>query len=182
MVNGLKNIQVVKHDLPEGGWIGVISDTHIPARARFIPVELMSVLEDANLILHAGDLVNESVLAKLGALAPVEAVAGNMDSLKLHHQLGYQKIVAAGGFHIGLMHGKGRTREAAYRAYQAFQDSHAKVNAVIFGHTHFPILEYHSEVLLLNPGSPVEPRMGSSPSFGRMWVEDGALKGEIVYL
>ena len=70
----------VKYTL-KNGLIGVVSDTHIPARAPFLPSSLFGLLDGVDLILHAGDIEEESVLDELRALAPVEAVAGNMDPL-----------------------------------------------------------------------------------------------------
>ena len=59
--------------------IGVLSDTHIPTRARCLPPEIFTVFKNVELILHAGDLVDPLVLSELETLAPVQAVAGNMD-------------------------------------------------------------------------------------------------------
>ena len=105
-----------------------------------------------------------------------------MDSSSLHNKLGRQKIVKVNGMYIGLMHGRGRTREAAMQAYQAFAGRGAEVDGVVFGHTHFPIQDYHQGVLLFNPGSPVEPRGGSSPACGKMWLAEKTLQAQIIYL
>ena len=177
-------IKRVKHTLPEGGWIGVISDTHIPTRAGYVPKELFRILDGASLILHAGDLAQENVLTDLAAIAPVEAVAGNMDPSEFHRKLGNKKIVTAGGVNIGLMHGRGRREDAPLRAYREFMEtdtgSDVKLDGIVFGHTHFSVMEYYKGVLLLNPGSPVEPRMGSTFSCARLRVENNTLKGEII--
>ena len=178
----MEEIKSVKHTLPEGGWIGVVSDTPVPQRARFIPPKLFKLLEGASLILHAGDLAEETVLEELSAIAPVEAVAGNMDSRALHKKLGLKKIVTINEMSIGLLHGRGRTREAAFQAYESFKGTGVKINGVIFGHTHFPIMGYYENILLFNPGSPVEPRGRSYASCGRIWPDQGYLKGEIFSL
>ncbi len=178
----MDNFVVVEHNLSAGGWIGVISDTHVPARARSLPPRIFRLLDGADLILHAGDLEEEKIIDELKAIAPVEAVAGNMDSMRLYQKLGNMKIVSAGGIYIGLMHGRGRSREASKQAYEAFSSAHYPVSGVIFGHTHFPIHEYLKGVLLFNPGSPVQPRGRNYASCGQIWLEDGVLKGEILYL
>lgn len=59
--------------------IGVISDTHVPVRARVLPGAVFEVLAGVDLILHAGDLVTLDVLDELAAIAPVMAVHGNVD-------------------------------------------------------------------------------------------------------
>lgn len=176
----------VEHNLPDGGWIGVISDTHVPARARHIPKELFRLLDGASLIIHAGDLVEDKVITDLESIAPVEAVAGNMDSSFFHRKLGRKKIITAGGMNIGLVHGRGRMNDAPLRAYHEFFEPEPagdiKPDGIIFGHTHFPVMEYIKGVFLLNPGSPVEPRMGSIPSCARLWAENNILKGKIIPL
>ena len=59
--------------------IGVLSDTHAHS-SEDLPEELLQGLRGADLILHAGDLVNLSVLERLKEITPqVKAVWGNMD-------------------------------------------------------------------------------------------------------
>ncbi len=173
------------YQIPEGGFIGVLSDTHIPTRAGYIPPRLFKLFEGASLIIHAGDLVDERVFDELRAIAPVEAVAGNMDPLVFHKKTGTKKIITVGELKIGLMHGRGRVDDAPMRAYADFFRDNAgsiSVDAIVFGHTHFAVLEYFRDVLMFNPGSPVEPRGGSYPSCGLIKVEDNKLIGEIIEL
>ena len=59
--------------------IGVISDTHIPYRATNIPKKVFEEFKDVDLILHAGDIEELSVLDELKKIAPVKAVNGNCD-------------------------------------------------------------------------------------------------------
>ena len=59
--------------------IGVLSDTHVPHAFPVLPPKVFEVFAGADLILHAGDIVSLDVLTELEAIAPVEAVAGNMD-------------------------------------------------------------------------------------------------------
>ncbi len=67
--------------------VGVISDTHVPAIARSLPAAVFEVFKGVDLILHAGDVVELSVLDELRTIAPVEAVAGNMDGSEVHLNL-----------------------------------------------------------------------------------------------
>ncbi len=184
-------IKRVKYTLPTDGWIGVVSDTHIPTRARHVPKELFRALDGAGLILHAGDLVEDKVLLDLQAIAPVEAVAGNMDSSFFQRKLGEKKIVtvtvADVVVNIGLVHGRGRMEDAPQRAYREFLKTEAgagdlKLDGIVFGHTHYSVMDYYNGVLLINPGSPVEPRMGSSFSYARLWVENNTLQCKIIPL
>ncbi len=175
-------VRRVKYELPEGSWIGVLSDTHIPTRARAIPAVLLRVLDGAGLILHAGDLVDEDVLDELKVLAPVEAVAGNMDSPVMHRRFGVQKIVEVNSFKIGMIHGRRSMMDEGEWVYQAFSSCINELNAIIFGHSHCPYLKVKNDILLLNPGSPVEPRSSSRSSCARLKVINGMLEGEIIYI
>ena len=67
--------------------VGVISDTHVPTRARHLPRRVFQVFEEVELILHAGDLVELSVVRELEKLAPVLAVHGNMDGPEVRAEL-----------------------------------------------------------------------------------------------
>lgn len=70
--------------LQESSWkvVGLISDTHVPVRAKEIPKEVFKVFESVDYIIHAGDLVDLSVVDDLEQLAPVLVVYGNMDGPK----------------------------------------------------------------------------------------------------
>ena len=58
----------------------VLADTHIPRRAKVLPESLLSHLERADLILHAGDLMDPALLDELATYTPVLAVRGNLDT------------------------------------------------------------------------------------------------------
>ena len=159
--------------------IGVLSDTHIPARARCLPAELFERLQGVDLILHAGDLVDESVLLELAALAPVEAVAGNMDPPHLQELLGRKKLLQLGGLQIGMIHGDGWRGTVLQRARDAFEE--IKPQAIVFGHSHQPLCRRFGGTLLFNPGSPVDPRRARRPSYGLLELSRDGITGEIVH-
>ncbi|MDO9535354.1 MAG: metallophosphoesterase family protein [Bacillota bacterium] len=173
-------MQEVKYNLKKNGFIGIVSDTHVPVRALSLPGQLFTMIDGADLILHAGDLEEESVLDELRNLAPVEAVAGNMDPVYLKAELGIKKIIHLGGISLGLIHGSGMPRGVPDFALRHFLDY--KIQGLIFGHSHVPYLEYREGMLLLNPGSAGAPRRGEKPSCARIWVEGKHLRGEIIYL
>jgi len=81
--------------------IGVISDTHVSARARALPAAVLDRLSGSDIILHAGDLVELSVLATLQAIAPVLAVAGNCDGAEVVKELPNRLLLRVGRWHIG---------------------------------------------------------------------------------
>lgn len=136
--------------------IGLISDTHIPDRARVIPEKVLTSFKDVDLIIHAGDLTTTRVIDELEEIAPVIAIQGNMDrvaGLKLPNA----KIIEAEGVKIGVAHGevypRGDTQQLLYLARQL------DVNILVSGHSHQPKIEQVEDVLLLNPGSPIVPRL-----------------------
>jgi putative phosphoesterase len=161
--------------------IGVLSDTHIPARARQLPPALFELFDDVDLILHAGDLVDGRILTELAVLAPVEAVAGNMDSLELYNRLGHKKVLEYGGFRIGLIHGDlGPDRKKTpQRALEAFTQDN--VDCVVFGHSHQPFNETVDGILLFNPGSPTDRRREPRHSCGILTLGE-TIKAELLYL
>src|SRR5687768_11958359 len=71
---------------------GLISDTHMPERCPVLPTALNDVFRGVDLILHAGDLGELSVLDRLGAIAPVVAVHGNDDTAEAQRELPYQQV------------------------------------------------------------------------------------------
>ncbi len=145
-----------------------------------MPAEIFNVLAGVQLILHAGDLVDEQVIDELSALAPVEAVAGNMDPVQLQSRLGRLKLVKIGDVSIGMLHGDlgGRRLDFDY-VKELFRPEEPRV--IVFGHLHEPVREEHNGMLIFNPGSLVDPRRSPRPSCGRLVVDGSEISGEIIY-
>ena len=161
--------------------IGVIADTHIPSRALHMPRRLIELLAGVQLILHAGDLVDEKVLEELRAIAPVEAVAGNMDPMNLKKSLGRLKLIKLGPVAIGLLHGDSSGHNISFdRVSELFHP--AQLQAVVFGHLHEPMVKVNDGILYFNPGSATDPRRASKPSCGRLLISGSQISGEILYL
>ena len=85
--------------------IGLISDTHIPDRAKEIPQKVFESFDNVDLIIHAGDLTSPKVIEDLEKIAPVMAVQGNMDRAN-GIDLPKAKIIEAEGLKIGVVHGE----------------------------------------------------------------------------
>lgn len=134
--------------------VGLISDTHVPARARNLPPKVFEVFKDVELILHAGDLTVLSVVDELSRTAEVLAVHGNMDSEEVRRKLPALASVEVCGWKIGVVHdagalfGKKRMRSLARK--HGF-------NVLVYGHTHHTKLFWEKAVLYINPGSPTFP-------------------------
>jgi uncharacterized protein len=143
----------------------------MPRGARRLPVECLRRLGAADLILHAGDVVAAGVLEELAQLAPVQAVAGNMDEPALLAALPERRMVDVGGARIGMVHVPGPAVGRGERLAGAFPGC----DAVVYGHTHVPDVSQAGAVWILNPGSPTERR--GSPVHSMLMLEVGA--GEI---
>jgi len=162
--------------------VGVMSDTHITDGRRTIPATVWGAFANVDLILHAGDIARREVLDDLAALAPVHAVYGNVDPFKLATSLPERLTLDLGGARVGLTHGHlGAGRTTPGRARGLFTDV-AGLDAVVFGHSHEPYNRVEDGVLLFNPGSPTERRRQPRPSYGLLTIENGAIRGKIVYL
>jgi len=155
--------------------IGVISDTHIPKNALDLPEVVYKALSDVDLILHAGDLVEMPVLKKLKKIAPTHAVHGNMDMPKVKATLPEKDIIEVERFKIGLIHGFGPPGRVSAMVMEEFK----KVDAIVFGHTHYPFNEKVDGVLLFNPGSPTDTIFAPYNSYGILEV-DNEIKGKII--
>jgi len=159
--------------------VGVISDTHVPARAREIPRKVFEVFEKVDYIIHAGDLVDLSVIDELEQLAPVLAVYGNMDGSEIRGKLPKMNSVKVFDWKIGVMHdpgalfGMGKMREIA--KLNGF-------NVFVYGHTHSSNIKWENNTLFMNPGSPTNPipPFISKPSVGLLQLTKEKITPQIV--
>ena len=154
----------------------VIADTHIPRRARTLPEGLIPYLKRADLVLHAGDLMDPELLRELGAHAPVKAVRGNLDpaDLDLPESLEFE----FSGVRVAMIHDSGRKQGRRARLRRRFPEA----RVVVFGHSHIPILEDKDGLVLLNPGSPTDRRRQPRHTFALLRAEEGEARAEILPL
>ena len=150
--------------------IGVISDTH-----GLVRPEVYDVFEGVDLILHAGDIGSRDVIIELEAIAPVKAVAGNVDvdlfgifDEKLTYEIGHRKI------HL------------QYILNGMPEDDNCNENniseIIVFGHSHRPTKKQIKETLYFNPGSAGPKRFNLPITAGLLTLDDRSVKGEIVHL
>lgn len=156
--------------------IGVISDTHL----RDYSPELKRIVDahfnDVDLILHAGDIVDMKILDVFSP-KKVEAVAGNMDPHSVSSELPFKKVVKAGKFKIGLIHGWGNPAGMEARIRNEFED----IDCLVYGHSHFAVNEFKEGVLYFNPGSATEKHFSKKNSIGILEVGD-KISGKIIEL
>lgn len=136
--------------------IGLISDTHIPDRANVLPQNVLDAFSDVDLILHAGDLTSPKVLEELEQVAPVMAVQGNMDRIN-GIELPKAKVIEAEDLTIGIIHGEVYPRADSDQLLYLAKE--LNVDILVSGHSHQPKIEQKEGKLLLNPGSPIVPRL-----------------------
>jgi putative phosphoesterase len=161
--------------------LAVISDTHLPRRARRLPAACLEHLRAADLILHAGDLVALSVLEEIEAIGPpVAAVHGNVDEPEVAMRLPAARMVEAGGARIAMIHDAGAAAGRLARMRRRFADA----DAVVFGHSHIPLHESDREggFQIFNPGSPTERRRSPRHTMGLCRAEGGSLRFDLVDL
>ncbi|MBN2498709.1 MAG: metallophosphoesterase family protein [Deltaproteobacteria bacterium] len=165
--------------------IAILSDTHVgPSRVREVLDSVAPHLEGADRILHAGDIVCSELLDGLRRFAPVDAVAGNMDGEALHSILPERTELELAGKRVGLIHGWGAPNDLARRVWERFTgpDGLPTVDAIVFGHSHRPLVDRHRGVLMVNPGSATDTRWAPRRSMAVMRMQDGALDARIIDL
>jgi uncharacterized protein len=159
--------------------LAIVSDTHLPRGARVIPAACIERMRGADAILHAGDFMEPSVLEDLRALGPpVHAVAGNVDAPELHVELPATRIVKAEGVRLAMLHDSGPADGRFERLRRRFPEA----QAVVFGHSHLPLLEARDGFAIFNPGSPTERRRAPHHTMGMAAVRGAAIEFELIEL
>lgn len=134
--------------------VGLISDTHIPTRAKEIPLKVCDLLKNVDFIIHAGDLVELKVIDKLEQLAPVLAVHGNMDRTDVREVLPEMNELKLLDWRIGVTHDPGALFSRTKMREIAEENS---FDVLVYGHTHRPSINWEDKRLYINPGSPTNP-------------------------
>ena len=138
--------------------IGLVSDTHIPKRARVLPPQVKEAFKDVDLILHAGDIYVASVLDDLEQLAPVLAAKGDDDysDVASDRRVKREHVLTVEGVNLHLTHFlAGRPWERHSMPTNDWFEGVA--NIFVYGDTHSAKVDYSEGVLLVNPGSPTYP-------------------------
>ena len=146
--------------------VGVIADTH-----GLLPPGAIKSLKGVDLIIHAGDVGSTEVLDELQSIAPVVAVRGNMDMIEGLRELPETEAIKIGDVLLYAIHDIHRLDIAP---------SKDGINAVIFGHLHFPSVSEQSGVLFLNPGSATQPRRNYPASLALLHIRENSIKTQIV--
>ena len=149
----------------------VLADTHLrPGGRRRLPDGVYRALDEAGVVLHAGDIVTAELLHELSGFAPTYAVLGNNDVDPSLAHLPETRLEVLGGVRVAMVHDSGpRTgREAGLRRRLPDAD------VVEFGHSHIPWNAPGVDgQLLFNPGSATERRSQPHHTIGILDLDDG---------
>lgn len=156
--------------------IGLISDTHIPDRGKKIPKKVFDAFKEVELILHTGDITSLEVIKELEKIAPTIAIQGNMDRTK-GLNLPKSKVITIENKKIGLIHGEVYPRGDSQQLYYTALE--LGVDILVSGHSHIAQVEKIKGIILVNPGSPVAPRL-SDPSVAIMTIENSEINIEFI--
>lgn len=168
----------------------MVSDTHIRGGRPTLPHRLVELLRDADLVLHAGDVVDEAALARFrAARGEVVAVSGNMDARSLVSVLPERRRVETPGGTIALMHILPRIAGGPRQVVEHLLDGCDRPLAVVYGHSHRPELtrvglDGGRAAWIINPGSPTRSR-GWGHSCALMTLDDaepGKADAELISL
>lgn len=159
--------------------IVVISDTHIPTRAKKLPDRIISDLQSANLIIHAGDWQTLEVYNELSKYGEVKGVVGNVDDANVQAHFPEKIILDLNGKKIGVVHGHGKGLTTERRVLEAFKDEN--VDCIIFGHSHIPVLKKLNDILLFNPGSATDKRRQPNYSYGILTIKNSIVAEHVFF-
>jgi len=158
--------------------IGLISDTHIPSRAKALPREVFKSFENVDFIIHAGDLVELSVIDELEQIAPVLAVRGNMDVPDTHDFLPSLNSLKIFDRKIGVIHDPD-TMSGMDKMRELTRENGFDV--LVYGHTHNANIKWEGKVLYINPGSPTSPSsLLNKPSVALLKITKDSINPEII--
>ncbi len=171
--------QIKPTELKTEKTVGLISDTHVPVRARCVPKAVFKIFENVDFIVHAGDLVELAVIDELEELAPVLAVHGNMDGPEVRGALPKINSLKLLDWKIGVIHDPGafyglsRIREIAKQNF---------FNVLVYGHTHTSNVKWEGKTLYINPGSPSnpEPPFLSKPTVAILKITKQSIVPEVI--
>ncbi|WKN49331.1 metallophosphoesterase [Nocardioides sp. Arc9.136] len=155
----------------------LMADTHLPKRAKDLPAELWAAVEAADVVVHAGDWVDEATLDRLEERSRrLVACWGNNDGPGLRARLPEVARVELGGVRLGVVHETGGRAGREARADAAYPD----LDVLVFGHSHIPWdTTTPGGLRLLNPGSPTDRRRQPHCTYLTAHVADGVL-GDVV--
>lgn len=157
----------------------LLADTHLRrGQARRLVDRLGAELPRADVIVHAGDITDSSVLEELAHFAPVHAVRGNNDLGSDLQLLPERLELDLEGCSVAVVHETGQSAGRARRIRSWFPAA----DVVVFGHSHIPWTERHvTEAghvqLHVNPGSAMQARRQPHCTAAWLTLDAGTVAG-----
>ena len=153
----------------------VVSDTHSTDGHR-LTNRTLDAVRDADLVVHAGDFMRESVLdAFIDESERFLAVYGNNDGPEIRDRIPEARNFTYGGVEFAVTH----TRRGGGTALSLFGRERG-ADAVIFGHSHRPTFDGTGAIPLINPGSHAQPRGNRQAHAEFEELPGGGLRGRLV--
>jgi uncharacterized protein len=152
----------------------IVSDTHVPQRARGLPEVLWRAIDAADVVVHAGDWNGIPLLDEVEARAArLVAVRGNNDGPDFDERLPEETAVVLDGVAIAVLHDSGAADGRERRMDARFPDA----DVLVFGHSHIPWdTTTPGGLRLLNPGSPTDKRRQPTGTYLTAVADAGALR------
>ncbi|MDQ0379613.1 metallophosphoesterase family protein [Amycolatopsis thermophila] len=151
----------------------IMSDTHVPKRARDLPEQVWREVGRADVVVHAGDWVDVALLDELEARSRrLIGVYGNNDGPELRARLPEVARADLDGLRLAVVHETGPAKGREQRCAREYPD----VDVLVFGHSHIPwdtVAE--GGLRLLNPGSPTDRRRQPEHTYLTARVSAGRL-------
>ncbi|MGV0871745.1 metallophosphoesterase family protein [Mycolicibacterium sp. XJ879] len=157
----------------------LIADTHVPKRARDLPEGVWDEVSKADVVVHAGDWVDVSLLDKLEKRAKrLVACWGNNDDAELRRRLPERADANLGGLRFTVVHETGAATGREARMARQYPDT----DVLVFGHSHIPWdTTAKTGLRLLNPGSPTDRRRQPFCTYMTARVANGALSDVLLH-
>jgi putative phosphoesterase len=156
----------------------LLADTHVPERAKDLPGQVWRAVDEADLVLHAGDWVEVALLDSLESRARrLVGVAGNNDHGVLRERLPEFADVEVEGVRFGVVHETGPASGREARCEAAYPG----LGVLVFGHSHIPWdTTSPGGLRLLNPGSPTDRRRQPFCTYMTVTVHEGVLRSVVL--
>ena len=148
--------------------VGLISDTHSLLRP-----EAVAFLRGSDVIVHAGDIGDDTILRELNALAPVTAVRGNNDDGAWANAIADSQVLQVGGISIYVIHDL---------AELDLDPVASGFQVVVSGHSHKPAVQTRHGVLYVNPGSAGPRRFRLPVAVAELEIASGSVTANVVEL
>ena len=166
--------------------IGLIADTHMPGSVRELWPQVFEAFDDADCILHAGDLHTLDIVDRLCEIAPTYVAAGNGDIGLVDDRLRDTWLIERHNTSIGVIHRlpSPERRSAHLVHYVTRHFGEVVPHVLVFGHTHMESIHHVNGLLYVNPGSPTLPQNQSLRlgTIGTLTIEEGMLTARILQI